>query len=135
MNRNMAKRLTGVVLFTTPVFVNCVHPTARAGRDADASISGVRADVRELNTALAQMKSEQTAGRDVNQNDKWTLRLLGLGVLMLGLSYPIGKIVWIATVALSRRARPGGSTPLPSPEDLMAFRQNPTHRADTLVSA
>ncbi len=123
------------MLLTTPVFVNCVQPGARAGRDADASIAGVRAEVHEMNSALAQMKSEQTAGHDVNQNDKWTLRLLGLGVLMLGLSYPIGKIVWIASIALSRRARPGGSTPLPLPEDLMAFRQNPTHRADTMVSA
>lgn len=84
---------------------SCIAPAARAGRDADASISGLRADVNEMNTALVQLETDVHAGRDVNTNDKWTFRLLGLGVMLLGLSYPIGKFVWLATGAIQRKAR------------------------------
>ncbi len=97
------KRLIGPVLIC--LGASCVSPGARAGRDSDASISGLRADVNELNAALVQLKSDVHAGHDVNTNDKWTLRLLGLGVLLLGLSYPIGKFVWLATGAVQRKAR------------------------------
>ncbi|HKQ48157.1 MAG TPA: hypothetical protein VJZ71_08825 [Phycisphaerae bacterium] len=83
----------------------CVAHGTSAGRDADASISGLRADVREINAAMVQLKSDVRAGRDVNTNDKWTLRLLGLGVMLLGLSYPIGKMLWLATGAIQRKAR------------------------------
>lgn len=83
----------------------CIAHGTSAGRDADASISGIRADVREMNAAMVQLKTDVRAGRDVNTNDKWTLRLLGLGVMLLGLSYPIGKMLWLATGAIQRKAR------------------------------
>jgi hypothetical protein len=99
--------------------------------NADASIAGIRAQVGELNTALAQVRTELHAGGDVNQNDKWTLRLLGLGVLMLGLSYPIGKIVWLASTAVTRRA----SGRAAAAEELLAFSTPAACKADTLVTA
>ncbi len=127
-------KLTTLILATVASFAfGCIHPAARAGRDADSSIAGIRADVRELSTALAQFKTEQSAGRDVNQNDKWTMRLLGLGTLLLGLSYPIGKIVWLASTALSRRALL--RIPTPTREDLMPLRQRNRNTTDRLVSA
>jgi len=94
-------------MVVTMVFIpgGCVAHGTSAGRDADASIAGLRADVREMNTALVQLKTDVHAGRDVNTNDKWTLRLLGLGVMLLGLSYPIGKLVWILSGAIQRKAR------------------------------
>lgn len=82
----------------------CVQPVARAGRDADASIAAVRTEIRDVRAALVEMRTDFSAGRDVNQNDKWTLRLLGLGVLTLGLSYPVGKVVWLAMAFCARRA-------------------------------
>jgi hypothetical protein len=97
-------RLRGL-LAAVCLFASCVAPGARAGRDADASISGLRAEVRDMNAALVQLKTDVRAGRDVNTNDKWTLRLLGLGVLLLGLSYPIGKLLWLTTGAIQRKAR------------------------------
>lgn len=109
----------------------CVHHAADAGMNADASIAGIRAQVGDMNTALAQIRSELHAGGDVNQNDKWTLRLLGLGVLMLGLSYPVGKIVWIASTAVKRRSQVRG----PSTEELLAFSSPAACKADRLVTA
>jgi len=76
-----------------------------AADQADASTSAFRAEIGELSAALGSVRSELRAGRDVNQNDKWTLRLLGLGVLMLGLSYPVGKIIWLASGLVHRKAR------------------------------
>lgn len=93
------------LIATLCFMISCVAHGTSAGRDADASISGLRADVHEMNAALVQLKTDVRAGRDVNTNDKWTLRLLGLGVLLLGLSYPIGKFVWLATGAIQRKAR------------------------------
>jgi hypothetical protein len=127
-------------------------------RDADASIAGVRSTIQELNAALLQVQSELRAGGDVNQNDKWTLRLLGLGVLMLGLCYPVGKIIWIATTAVARRraacdsrtgqprARPGerdtreGEAPpdprtTVNPAEYYAFRQRAARRAEMIIPA
>ena len=98
------KRLSGL-LATVCLFASCVAHDTNAGRDADASIAGIRAEVRDMNAALVQLKTDIRAGRDVNTNDKWTLRLLGLGVLLLGLSYPVGKILWLATGAIQRKAR------------------------------
>lgn len=119
--------------------LSCVGSGARAGGNADASIAGIRADVRELNTALLQVRSELRAGGDVNQNDKWTLRLLGLGVLVMGLSYPVGKIIWIATSTVARRG-PTSAVPVAPPpvgiaNDFLAFRERHTCRADTVVPA
>jgi hypothetical protein len=87
------------------LFASCVAHGTTAGRDADASIAGLRAEVREMNAAMVQLKTDIRAGRDVNTNDKWTLRLLGLGVMLLGLSYPIGKMLWLASGTLHRKAR------------------------------
>lgn len=127
-------KLTTLILATVASLASgCIQPAAHAGRDADSSIAGIRTEVRELSTALAQFKTEQSAGRDVNQNDNWTLRLLGLGVLLMGLSYPVGKIVWLATSALSRRTRLGG--PARNAEDYMHFRQRVTSRPEQLTSA
>jgi hypothetical protein len=116
-SRPFVPRLLRASLFAL-LHCSCIHP---AGRDVDASLSGVRADVRELSAALWQVRSELRAGGDVNQNDKWTLRLLGLGVLMLGLSYPVGKVVWLASTSLGRRAGisrpeapPQAGSPLPA---------------------
>jgi len=83
----------------------CVAPHAQAGANADASISAVRASVDHVRAALVELRSDIRAGRDVNTNDKWTLRLLGLGVLLLGLSYPLGKIVWLTSAALRKKAQ------------------------------
>lgn len=75
-----------------------------AGRDADASIAGLRGQIDGLQMGLVAVRNEMHAGRDVNTNVAWTLRLLGLGVLVLGLSYPVGKMVWLAVVTLRRKA-------------------------------
>ncbi len=80
---------------------------AVAGGDADASVAAVRAQLRDVQSGLVAMRNELHAGRDVNTNDAWTLRLLGCGVLLLGLSYPVGKLVWLAALGLGRRARGG----------------------------
>jgi hypothetical protein len=77
---------------------------ARAGGDADASIAGIRAEIRELSAAMVQVRSEARAGRDIQQNDPWTLRLLGLAVMMLGLSYPVGKLIWLRLARQRGRA-------------------------------
>jgi outer membrane murein-binding lipoprotein Lpp len=98
------RRLAGLLTMIC-LFASCVAHGTTAGRDADASIAAVRADVREINAAMVQLKTDIRAGRDVNTNDKWTLRLLGLGVMLLGLSYPIGKMLWLAPGAIQRRAR------------------------------
>ena len=112
------------------MLASCVHHAAEAGVNADASIAGVRAQIGELNTALAQVRTELTAGRDVNQNDKWTLRLLGLGVLILGLSYPIGKFVWLTSMSVRRRMRPA-----PMDADMVPLSNPSRNKADTLVAA
>jgi hypothetical protein len=88
---------------------SCVDHGARAGGDADASIAGIRAEFKELSAALVQVRSEARAGRDIQQNDPWTLRLLGLAVMMLGLSYPVGKLIWLS-LARRERGRPAGAT-------------------------
>jgi hypothetical protein len=72
----------------------CVHPAAVAGGDADASIAALRTELKGVSAALVQMRTDLTAGRDIQTNDPWTLRLLGAGLLLLGLSYPVGKLVW-----------------------------------------
>lgn len=127
------KSINLFAVFAFTLNFSCILSGASAGRDANSSIAGIRAEVRELSTALAQIKTEQSAGRDVNQNDNWTMRLLGLGTLLLGLSYPIGKIVWLASSALSRRALL--RIPTPSREDLMPFRQRNRNSADRIVIA
>ncbi len=86
------------------VLSSCVATGASGGRDADASVSGIRAEVKELSAALVDLRTDLRAGRDVNNNDTWTLRLLGLGLMLMGLSYPVGKLVWIATVAIRQKA-------------------------------
>lgn len=78
---------------------------AAAGGDADASVAALRAQLRDVQAGMVAMRNELHAGRDVNTNDAWTLRLLGCGVLLLGLSYPVGKLVWLAALGLGRRAR------------------------------
>lgn len=87
---------------------SCIAPHASAGRDADASISAVRAEIDRLDAALLSIRTDLRAGRDVNQNDKWTLRLLGLAVLLLGLSYPVGKLIWIRLSGLRGDSRTSG---------------------------
>jgi len=82
----------------------CVAPHSGAGRDSDASISAVRTQVRDITNALASIESDLRAGGDISTNDAWTLRLLGLGVMLLGLSYPTGKILWLSIVALRQKA-------------------------------
>lgn len=82
----------------------CVAPRSGAGHDSDASISAVRTQVRDITNALASIESDLRAGGDISTNDAWTLRLLGLGVMLLGLSYPTGKILWLAIVALRQKA-------------------------------
>ncbi|MBI5762562.1 MAG: hypothetical protein HZA51_03450 [Planctomycetes bacterium] len=122
------------IAFTVGFLVTgCIQPRAHASRDADSSVAGIRAEVRELSIALAQFKTEQSAGRDVNQNDKWTLRLLGLGVLLMGLTYPVGKIIWLTSSAMSRRALT--RLPTRTPEDLMPFRHRAKHGEDPLIRA
>lgn len=134
MREHTRTKLTALIFATVASFaLGCIAPAARAGRDADSSIAGIRAEIRELSTAFAQIETKQSAGRDVNQNDNWTMRLLGLGTLLLGLSYPIGKIVWLASSALSRRALL--RIPTPSREDLMPFRQRNRNSAERIVSA
>lgn len=85
--------------------VGCIAPHAGAGRDADASVAGLRAEIEQVRTAFVELQTDVRAGRDVVSNDKWTLRLLGLGVLLLGLSYPVGKLVWVMSGRLGRTAR------------------------------
>ena len=82
----------------------CVAPHSGAGHDSDASISAVRTQVRDITNALASIESDLRAGGDISTNDACTLRLLGLGVMLLGLSYPTGKILWLAIVALRQKA-------------------------------
>jgi hypothetical protein len=87
----------------------CVHPFAAAGRDADSGISAFRTNMRDLNAALVQARTDIHAGENVQQNDPWTMRLLGLGIMVLGLSYPVGKLIWIAMMSMKDRAKSGAS--------------------------
>jgi len=131
-----AQRCVSIALVAFTSGASCVSSGAKAGVNADASIAGIRSEIRDLNTALLQVRSDLRAGGDVNQNDKWTLRLLGLGVLVLGLSYPVGKIIWIATTAVARRT--GARTPQVSAgptDEYCAFRQGLAGKADVLVQA
>jgi hypothetical protein len=114
--------------------VGCLAHGATAGRDADASIAGARMTLHDFNAALADIETRLEAGRDILHNDNWTVRLLGLGVLLLGLSYPVGKIVWIAAVAVSRRAVPG-RLPNQSGSDFIAFRQLRASSCDAMRPA
>lgn len=95
------------------------HSDIRAGRDADASISGLRAQVESMQTGLVAVQHELHAGRDVNTNDAWTLRLLGFGVLLLGLSYPVGKLVWLALATIRRKT--GSPDTVPNPTDVRDY--------------
>jgi len=117
----------------------CLSPAVSAGRDADASVSMLRSEIRELTAAVAVVRTDMHAGRDVNENDKWTMRLLGLGVLMLGLTYPVGKIVWIASSAAARRAGfqavPRVTTPGPDLDDFFPFRERLARRCDLMTRA
>ena len=115
---------------------SCVRPAAFAGTEADASINGFRAELRDFNAALMQVRTDLRAGGDVNQNDKWTLRLLGLGVSVLGLTYPVGKIIWIATSAVARRTGSALRAPQSlSHEDYYAFRESLGRRSEMIVRA
>lgn len=113
---------------------SCIMPHANAGQDADASVSAVRAEVREMSNTLARFESDMHAGGDISANDAWTLRLLGLGVMLLGLSYPIGKIVWLAVVALKQRTGglKGASTTESGLREFLTLKEC---RADVLAPA
>ncbi len=89
----------------------CVYPAAVAGGDADASVAALRTELKGVSAALVQMRTDLTAGRDIQTNDPWTLRLLGVGLLLLGLSYPVGKLVW--TTLGGDRLRRGGADAWP----------------------
>lgn len=95
---------------TSVMLTSCAAPGARAGRDADSSVAGIRTEIDRLDAALLSIRSEMHAGRDVNQNDKWTLRLLGFAVMLLGLSYPVGKIIWICLTGLRSSSRAASAT-------------------------
>lgn len=106
LQRKVRQGARRVVLFAVAAgpFVGCISPHAHAGRDADASISGIRAEVQEMSAALAKFETRLNAGGDISTNDAWTLRLLGLGVMLLGLSYPVGKIVWLTLTGIRQKA-------------------------------
>ena len=144
VNPNGAKRPRRTHrLFVAGVFLissaGCLGPTSWAGRDSDASVSVLRGEIRELIAAVAVIRTDMHAGRDVNENDKWTMRLLGLGVLMLGLSYPIGKIVWIATSAAARRAGLHATAqegrPTMNGDDYLPFREGLARRCEIMTRA
>jgi len=40
---------------------------------------------------------EQRAARDAVNNDTFTFRLMAGGLVLLGLTYPTGKLVWLLT--------------------------------------
>ena len=100
--RRFAAICSGSVVFGV---CGCVHPVATAGRDADASIAAFRANLQDLNAALVQARTDIRAGGNVQQNDPWTMRLLGLGLMVMGLSYPVGKLVWMGMTGMKDRAR------------------------------
>ncbi|GJQ27144.1 MAG: hypothetical protein HBSAPP02_21760 [Phycisphaerae bacterium] len=101
----------GVLIAACQPAVGCVHPAAVAGGEADASISALRMELKGVSAALVQMRTDLKAGRDIQTNDPWTLRLLGAGLLLLGLSYPVGKLVW--TKLGGDRLRRGGTDSWP----------------------
>lgn len=101
----------GVLIAACQSAGGCVHPAAVAGGDADASIAALRTELKGVSAALVQMRTDLTAGRDIQTNDPWTLRLLGAGLLLLGLSYPVGKLVW--TTLGGDRLRRGGTDSWP----------------------
>lgn len=119
MSNRRAVRTTafraGVLIAACQPAGGCVHPGAMAGGDADASVAALRAELKGVSAALVQMRTDLTAGRDIQTNDPWTLRLLGAGLLLLGLSYPVGKLIW--TTLGGDRFRRGGADawPLASP--------------------
>jgi hypothetical protein len=95
--------LIGLAIWLLPL--SCVRHGAEAGVDADSSIAALRVQVEDLNSALVQWHSTVSAGGNIHQNDDWTLRLLGLGLVLMGLSYPVGKLVWLISGNLQRKAR------------------------------
>lgn len=40
-------------------------------------------------------QQDQRAGRDLRSNDGWWIGLMVLGLILLGLSYPVGKLIWL----------------------------------------
>jgi outer membrane murein-binding lipoprotein Lpp len=98
------RRILAAAAWPALLSAGCAATAAGGGRDADASINGIRTELRDIRSAFVQMEQKLSAGRDVNQNDKWTLRLLGGGLLLLGLSYPVGKLTWLMTGTLRRKA-------------------------------
>lgn len=126
-----------LVMVVPGTMIGCLSPQSHGGRDADASIAGIRAEVREMSAALAKFETRLNAGGDISTNDAWTLRLLGLGIMLLGLSYPVGKIVWLAIIALRRKtdeavgaaSRPADTAGL---RDYLALKER---RAEMLIAA
>lgn len=57
---------------------------------------GIEAKIADLSKQVAQ-----NAGRDSRYNDDMTFRMAVSGLILLGLSYPIGKLVWL----IGRRAK------------------------------
>lgn len=66
-----------------------------------ADLAVIKAQADEINALQVQLNDLSIKARDIKNlttesNDKWTLRLMAVGLVIMGLSYPVGKIVWIA---------------------------------------
>ena len=118
--RRFAAICSGRVVFG---ICGCVHPVATAGRDADASIAAFCASLQDLNAALVQARTDIRAGGNVQQNDPWTMRLLGLGLMVMGLSYPVGKLLWITITKVRDRT------------DMLPFSQRRLEKCVEVVDA
>lgn len=70
---------------------------ATGGRDVNQGVAEVTFSPR-METALAQLKTKIENSRGIiasNINDVWTMRILAGAGALLGLSYPVGKIIWL----------------------------------------
>ena len=73
------------------------QPSARADIEGDSNT--VQQELQAINQTV------------LSQNDTWAVRLMAVGVVMLGLSYPVGKWLWLFGAWTGKIVRNGnGST-------------------------
>lgn len=76
-----------------------------AGGDAatDASVAAVRLQVEDLGVQVAAVAHSLKIGDIQVNNDPIVSWVMAGGLVLMGLCYPIGKLVWLLTGAAGRR--------------------------------
>lgn len=99
------------------LFTSCVKVEKVTDRiDLNSNIAGIKASLLDLHNSTMQIhdftagiKTKIENNREFTEtlvmqakrdaistvNDKWTFRILGIGLTILGLSYPVGKMFWL----------------------------------------